>query len=208
MKRFIPTVSQKSAEGKVGHAVGKDMEALQGRKAEQPIGRAGNDDRRPERYPARGIKGKASEQRDLRDDRRQKKNQYCLALRRQVGVKPRGASRKGPNRLLATHYAESLATSHLAQPAEPPYADPHVRWCGRGGRATVPPIPIACAGEAKKKTDGRKLPAVSWGNTTTKTTGLFLQSANESYHVANLLFGEFAIKRRHPVLPPADDGEE
>jgi len=23
---------------------------------------------------------------------------------------------------------------HLAQPAEPPYADPHVRWCGRGGR--------------------------------------------------------------------------
>src|SRR5208337_1473148 len=23
-----------------------------------------------------------------------------------------------------------------------PYADPHVRWCGRGGRATVPPMPI------------------------------------------------------------------
>src|SRR5271167_1715265 len=76
-----------------------------------------------------------------------RKNQYCLALRRQVGVKPRGASRKGPNRLLATHYAESLATSHLAQPAEPPYADPHVRWCGRGGRATVPPIPM-CAEHA------------------------------------------------------------
>src|SRR5271167_265774 len=30
----------------------------------------------------------------------------------------------------------------LGQPAEPPYADPHVRWCGRGGRATVSPIPI------------------------------------------------------------------
>src|ERR1700757_248584 len=29
-----------------------------------------------------------------------------------------------------------------AQLAEPPYADPHVRWCGRGGRATVPPMPI------------------------------------------------------------------
>ena len=28
--------------------------------------------------------------------------------------------------------------SHIAQPAEPPYADPHVRWCGRGGQATVP----------------------------------------------------------------------
>src|SRR6266852_1181875 len=29
-----------------------------------------------------------------------------------------------------------------AQLAEPPYADPHVRWCGRGGRATFPPMPI------------------------------------------------------------------
>jgi len=55
MKRFILIGSQKSAEGKVGHAVGKASEALQGRKAEQPIGRAGNGDRRPERYPARGI---------------------------------------------------------------------------------------------------------------------------------------------------------
>ena len=36
--------------------------------------------------------------------------------------------------------------SHLAQPAEPPYADPHVRWCGRGGRAIVPPIPIVTFG--------------------------------------------------------------
>jgi len=29
-----------------------------------------------------------------------------------------------------------------AQLAEPPYADPHLRSCGRGGRATVPPMPI------------------------------------------------------------------
>jgi len=64
MKRFILTVSQRSAEGKVGHAVGKDIEALQSRKAEQAIGQAGNDDRRPERYPARGIKEKASKGRD------------------------------------------------------------------------------------------------------------------------------------------------
>ena len=42
MKRFILTVPQKSAEGKVGQAVGKDIEALQSRKAEQPIGQAGN----------------------------------------------------------------------------------------------------------------------------------------------------------------------
>jgi len=55
VKQFILTVSQKSAEGKVGHAVGEASEALQSRKTEQRIGQAGNDDRRPERYPARGI---------------------------------------------------------------------------------------------------------------------------------------------------------
>jgi hypothetical protein len=44
MKRFTLTVPQKSAEGKVGYAVGKDIEALQGRKAEKQIGQAGNDD--------------------------------------------------------------------------------------------------------------------------------------------------------------------
>jgi len=30
----------------------------------------------------------------------------------------------------------------IAQSTEPPYADPHVRWCGRGGELTLPPIPI------------------------------------------------------------------
>jgi putative transposase len=30
----------------------------------------------------------------------------------------------------------------LAQSAEPPDADPHVRWCGRGGGVTRPPMPI------------------------------------------------------------------
>src|SRR5258708_237558 len=43
------TAGQKSAEGGLGHAVGKASEALQGRKAEQQIGRAGNEGRRPER---------------------------------------------------------------------------------------------------------------------------------------------------------------
>ena len=64
MKRFTLTVAQKSAEGKVGHAVGKASNELQSRKAEKQIGRAGNDDRRPERYPTRGVKGKASKRRD------------------------------------------------------------------------------------------------------------------------------------------------
>src|SRR5260221_1572910 len=33
-----------------------------------------------------------------------------------------------------------------AQLTEPPYADPHVRWCGRGERVTAPPMPIVCRG--------------------------------------------------------------
>ncbi|MGH8524101.1 MAG: hypothetical protein ACREXY_07770, partial [Gammaproteobacteria bacterium] len=37
------TAVQKSAEGIVGRAVGKAIEALRGRKAEQQIGRAGNE---------------------------------------------------------------------------------------------------------------------------------------------------------------------
>jgi hypothetical protein len=43
------TAEQKSAEGIVGQDVGKASEALQSRKAEQWIGQAGNDGRRPER---------------------------------------------------------------------------------------------------------------------------------------------------------------
>ena len=43
------TAVQKSAEGIVTHAVGKAIEALQCRKAEKRIGRAGNGGRRPER---------------------------------------------------------------------------------------------------------------------------------------------------------------
>jgi hypothetical protein len=45
----------------------------------------------------------------LAEGRYAAERQYGLAFRRQVGVKPRGATRKGPNRLLATHYAERLA---------------------------------------------------------------------------------------------------
>ena len=58
MKRFILIVSQKSAKGVVDPVVGKAREALQGRKVEQRIGRAGNGERRPERYPRKGNKGK------------------------------------------------------------------------------------------------------------------------------------------------------
>lgn len=49
--------AQESADGIVGHAVGKASEALQGRKAEPRIGQAGNDDRRPERLEVAGRTG-------------------------------------------------------------------------------------------------------------------------------------------------------
>jgi len=55
VKQFTLTASQKPAEGVVDPVVGKAREALQDRKVEQRIGRAGNGDRRPERCPARGI---------------------------------------------------------------------------------------------------------------------------------------------------------
>jgi len=51
------TAGQKSAEGILGHVVGKASEALQSRKAEQQIGRAGNDGRRPERVGAASRTG-------------------------------------------------------------------------------------------------------------------------------------------------------
>ena len=35
-----------------------------------------------------------------------------------------------------------LDRSALAQLLEPPYTDPYVRWCGRGGAERLPPIPI------------------------------------------------------------------
>src|SRR5882724_10177824 len=37
---------------------------------------------------------------------------------------------------------ESFDRSALAQLLEPPYTDPYARWCGRGGAARLPPIPI------------------------------------------------------------------
>jgi hypothetical protein len=46
------TAVQESAEGIVGHAVGKASETLHAEKAEQRIGQAGNGGRRPERLGA------------------------------------------------------------------------------------------------------------------------------------------------------------
>src|SRR6267143_1288398 len=69
------------------------------------------------------------------------------ANRRQLRwtVAPRkhsSAKARSVERLLRLARTSRAHGSWLAQPAEPPDADPHVRWCGRGGRATVSPIPI------------------------------------------------------------------
>src|SRR5438270_3092651 len=63
-----------------------------------------------------------------------------------------GADRVKPDRNLGaakppSAKGETNLRPSPAQVAEPPYADPHVRWCGRGGAARLPPIPIlhACA---------------------------------------------------------------
>ena len=45
-------------------------------------------------------------------------------------------------RLLCSAWASAAGRTLLAISAEPPYADPHVRWCGRGEWATTSPMPI------------------------------------------------------------------
>jgi len=44
--------------------------------------------------------------------------------------------------LLRLAWDSEIDCEPIAQPAEPQDADPHVRWCGRGGAARHPPIPI------------------------------------------------------------------
>src|SRR5216683_1521881 len=54
---------------------------------------------------------------------------------------------KGPKPLRRTPLSDSPArreTPTVLKSAEPPYTDPYVRWCGRGGAARLSPIPIVC----------------------------------------------------------------
>ena len=86
------TARQKSAEGVVGHVVGKASEALQSRKAEQPIGRAGNGGRRPERE-GEGSRTWVS---GTTRGRRTPRQFWTFTLRRRV--KPVRSEGKRPNR--------------------------------------------------------------------------------------------------------------
>jgi hypothetical protein len=74
-------------------------------------------------------------------------NQLSGLLAGMGRVKPDSIRQPGTERFLAKlapkpRFALCLGRTQLA---EPPDADPHVRWCGRGEWATTPPMPIAGA---------------------------------------------------------------
>src|ERR1035441_4768877 len=46
------------------------------------------------------------------------------------------------SRVLRLDRTSTVVNRCVAQSSEPPDADPHVRWCGRGGEVTLPPMPI------------------------------------------------------------------
>jgi hypothetical protein len=69
---------------------------------------------------------------------------YGGQLSRPVEVSESPGARQGAaHGLLRLARNSEIDCQPLAQSAEPPYADPHVRWCGRGGAARLPPVPIA-----------------------------------------------------------------
>src|SRR5205814_10559092 len=84
------TVAQESADGIVGQDVGKASEALQCRKAEQRIGRGGNDGRRPERSGVANRTGDSCVKRGRRSSTHWPWN-------RGTGVKLRPVVTSGPN---------------------------------------------------------------------------------------------------------------
>jgi len=74
---------------------------------------------------------------------RQKSQQLELVFTEE----PRGEAPATPgsrvDEVKASSEPESPAETEVtAQPAEPPCADPHAWWCGRGGAVRPPPIPM------------------------------------------------------------------
>ena len=75
------------------------------------------------------------------------KIQYSLALELATRVKLRLAAAKGPNQSWRSHtQSPALAPTQCRCPSLTPsnrrVRDPYARWCGRGGTARCPPIPI------------------------------------------------------------------
>jgi hypothetical protein len=87
------------------------------------------------------------------------RTRFAELTRRGVGPGLGGANRRQPARPVAAQQQPRLdprfpqprlrrarpafpRRPRVAQFAEPPYTDPYVRWCGRGGAVRRPPIPI------------------------------------------------------------------
>jgi len=135
-------VAQESAEGIVGRSCRSARAGHSPERGETARARTtGN-----ERPKARTI-GRVSRPRDSGVTGGRKSSSHWPSGRR-VGVKPRMPIRKGPNpswrsetpkaRRAAGHTADRSTRSNRRG------TDPYARWCGRGGAARLPPIPM-CA---------------------------------------------------------------
>src|SRR5947208_13324107 len=105
-------------------------------------------------------------------DKRQK-IQLELDFKSERMGEARRAEEKGNESSMAEYESESLAerkgrtrsTLPSGLTAEPPCADPHARWCGRGRAVRLPPIPIegARTPSGSRSLRGRKLATGSTG---------------------------------------------
>jgi hypothetical protein len=81
----------------------------------------------------------------LRSDRRPK-IQHSLAFLTADRGEPSDAAQEGTESPLAKRGSQSPASGASDRRAlnsiEPPCTDPYARWCGRGGAARLPPIPL------------------------------------------------------------------
>jgi len=70
-------------------------------------------------------------------------------------------------------------------PPEPPYADPHVRWCGRGGRGDLPPLCRFSGGQAN----------------VSKMMGSFEKSEDVSSVTRSTTKGAIVVRAQWPAPP-------
>ena len=67
-------------------------------------------------------------------------------------------ARAGPERPAAGQASSLLKPVQPLKSVEPPCTDPYARWCGRGGAARLPPIPISGEPNAQSTTQRPILP--------------------------------------------------
>jgi hypothetical protein len=105
---------------------------------------------------------------------------------------------------------------NLAQSSEPPDADPHVRWCGRGGEVTLPPMPISGQIMAGRLTGGQRggnflAPPFAFGS---RRSNPFLPPFSVGHDTGGGRGGDFLViplfpfgsRLSDPFLPPVSVG--